>query len=169
VDRELRVIEKLDFLVRFWELKARHATLGAPLGPHEQVELLSLMQLVGEFDVPAAGPVARPKSALPAQLIGDGTMRAVEIRALSAAALLVAIAVPIAVGAQVIVRAADAVTGVEYALPCKVMWVHAGSAHDASTMALVVDGIPSRSVFASPGDGQVATALALGRRERLVG
>jgi hypothetical protein len=164
------VIEKLDFLVRFWELKARHATLGQPLAPREQVELLSLMQLVvGEFDVPAAGPVLRPKSALPAQLIGDGTMRAVEIRALSAGALVVACAAPLGVGGQVIMRAADAVTGVEYALPCQVVWVHPGSGQEPSTMALVVDGIPTRSVFASPGDGQVATALALGRQERLVG
>jgi hypothetical protein len=164
------VIEKLDFLVRFWELKARHATLGQPLGPREQVELLSLMQLViGETDLPAARSVSRPKTALPAQLIGDGTMRAVEIRAISAAGLLVAIGLPLAVSAQVIVRAADAISGVEYALPCKVMWVHPGGGQDATTMALVVDGIPTRSVFTSPGDAQFATALALNRQERLVG
>jgi len=164
------VIEKLDFLVRFWELKARHATLGEPLAPSEQVELLSLMQLVmGEYGVPAKGPVKRPKSALPAQLIGDGTMRAVEIRGLSAAALVVASGTPVAQGAQVIVRATDAVSGVEYALPCKVVWVHPGSSHDACTIALVVDGIPMRSVFASPDDSQMQTTLAMGRQERLVG
>jgi hypothetical protein len=164
------VIEKLDFLVRFWELKARHATLGQPLSPREQVELLSLMQLVvGEVDVPAAGPFLRPKSALPAQLIGDGTLRAVEVRAISAGALIVAIAAPLGVGAQVIVRAADAVSGVEYALPCRIIWVHPGTSQEPATMALVVDGIPTRSVFASPGDGQVSTALALGRQVRLVG
>ena len=164
------MIEKLDFLVRFWELKARHATLGQPLAPREQLELLSLMQLVvGESDIPAARAVMRPRTALPAQLIGDGTMRAVEIRAISAAALLVAIGLPLPAGAQVIVRAADAISGVEYALPCKVMWVHPGGAQDATTMALAVDGIPTRSVFTSPSDGQVATALALGRQERLVG
>jgi hypothetical protein len=164
------VIEKLDFLVRFWELKARHATLGQPLAPKEQVELLSLMQLVvGETDIPAAGPVARSRTTLPAQLIGDGTLRAVEIRALSAAALLVATALPLTVGAQVIMRATDAVSGVEYALPCMVMWVHPGTTQEPTTMALVVDGIPARTIFASPGDGQVSTALALGRHERLVG
>ena len=27
------MIDKLDFLVRFWELKARNASLGEPLGP----------------------------------------------------------------------------------------------------------------------------------------
>ena len=167
---EVFVIEKLDFLVRFWELKARHATLGEPLLPKEQVELLSLMQLVvGDGEVPAAGPVKRPKSALPAQLIGDGTMRAVEIRALSAAAIVVACAIPATLGSNVIMRAADAVSGVEYTLPCKVIWTHPGTSRDAGTMALAVDGIPTRSVFAAPGDLQVVTALAMGRQERLVG
>ena len=61
------MIDKLDFLVRFWELKARNASLGEPLGPREQIELLSLMQLVtGDVEVPPAGPVDRPKSAVPA-------------------------------------------------------------------------------------------------------
>jgi len=163
------VIDKLDFLVRFWELKARHATLGQPLGASEQVELLSLMQLVmGEFDVPAAGPVERPKSALPAQLIGDGTMLAVEIRALSAGALIVASGASMAQGAHVIVRATDAVSGVEYALPCNVVWVHPGTSHEPCTMALVVDGIPTRSVFATT-DVPMPTSLGIGQKARLVG
>ena len=163
----LTVIEKLDFLVRFWELKARHATLGQPLCAKEQVELLSLMQLiVGEFGVPSAGPVARTRNALPAQMIGDGTLKTVEIRNVTAAALLVACASSMAVGAQVIVRATDALSAVEYALPCKVMWVHDGT---PCTMALVVDGIPTRSVFGSPGDAHVHGALSMGRNERLVG
>jgi len=163
------VIEKLDFLVRFWELKARHATLGQPLAAREQVELLSLMQLVqGEFEVPPAGPVKATRASLPAQLIGDGGMRRVEIRGLSAGALLVASGTPIAGGGQVILRATDAVTGVEYALPCKVMWVHPGSERDPCTMALVVDGIPTRSVFATP-DSQLGGQLSIGQGERLVG
>ena len=121
------VIEKLDFLVRFWELEARNATLGQPLSSAEQVELLSLMQLVtGDQKMPAAGPVARTRSALPAQVIGDGTIKAVEIRSVSASAILVAGTSSMSVGAQVIVRAADAVSGVEYALPCRVIWAYAG-------------------------------------------
>src|ERR1700723_2461316 len=39
------VIDKLGFLVRFWQLKGRHASLSAPLSSSEQIELLSLMQL----------------------------------------------------------------------------------------------------------------------------
>jgi hypothetical protein len=50
------VIDKLGFLVRFWELKARHATLGEPLSASEQLELLSLMQLVtGDCKMPPPG------------------------------------------------------------------------------------------------------------------
>src|SRR5688500_10659642 len=44
--RRCALLDKLDFLVRFWELKARNGSLGAPLAPNEQIELLSLMQLV---------------------------------------------------------------------------------------------------------------------------
>src|SRR6188768_3493796 len=55
--RRCALIEKLDFLVRFWELKARNASLGEPLGSQEQIELLSLMQLVtGDLESPPAGP-----------------------------------------------------------------------------------------------------------------
>ena len=163
------MIDKLDFLVRFWELKARHATLGEPLAAKEQVELLSLMQLVmGEFNVPAAGPARPSRGALPAQLIGEGGMRRVEIRALSAGALLVASGTPVTQGGHVILRAADAVSGVEYVLPCKVVWVHPGSATEAVTIALVVDGIPVRSLFATP-DAQMGDQLPIGQRARLVG
>jgi hypothetical protein len=161
------VIDKLDFLVRFWELKARHATLGQPLSAPEQVELLSLMQLVtGDCALPEVGPVARPKGALNAQLIGDGTMRFIEVRSVGAGALLVTTLSPVAVGATVVVRATDAVSGVEYALPCKVMWVYAGRPY---TMALSVDGIPTRSVFGAPREAALQTAMSLGRQERLLG
>ena len=134
----------------------------------EQVELLSLMQLVmGEVTLPLAGPVARTRNAIPAQMIGDGTMKAIEIRALNAAAMVVACSTSMAAGAPVIVRAADAISGVEYALPCKVMWAYGGS---PCTMALAVDGIPTRSVFGLPADAHLHDgAMSMGRTERLVG
>ena len=160
------MIEKLDFLVRFWELRARHATLGQPLGPQEQVELLSLLQLVvGDTVLPLAGPVGRPRNSLPAQLIGDGTMRTVEIRSVNAAALVLTSSTPMPIGAQVIIRTADAVSGVEYALPCRVMWIHGAA---PCTIAVTVDGIPTRSVFGLTNDTHVHGAL-LGKTQRLVG
>ncbi len=159
------MIDKLDFLVRFWELKARNASLGEPLGPREQIELLSLMQLVtGDLDVPAAGPVDRPKGALPAQMIGDGTILAVEVRTVSAAAVVVSCASSVPVGSHVILRTADAITGVEYALPCTVLWVYKGA---PTIVALHVDGIPTRAVFASVPGPRMSMPLALGKHARL--
>jgi len=163
------VLEKLDFLVRFWELNARHATVGEPLSSIEQVELLSLLQLVtGDLHVPSAGPLARSSPGLPAQVIGDGTARAVDIRFVTAAALLVTTAAPCKVGSNVIVYAADAVAGIEFSIPCVVRWVHASS---PSSMALVVDGIPTRATFEMRRHPPVNGALfaAAARGERLLG
>jgi hypothetical protein len=161
------VIEKLGFLVRFWELKARHATLGEPLAPQEQLELLSLMQLVtGDFRMPEPGPVARTPGALPAQLIGEGTILPIEVRVVTAAGLIVAALKTISTSERVIVRTADALSGVEFALPCEVSWVYDGS---PCIMGLVVDGIPTRSEFTASPDAPVRSSLGLGRHERLVG
>ena len=159
------MIDKIGFLVRFWELKARHASLGQPLSSQEQLELLSLMQLVtGDFHMPEPGAYARPDNALPAQLIGQGAILPVEVRDVCAAALLVSSARSMSVGERVIARAADAVTGVEVTLPCSVAWVHEGS---PVIMALVVDGIPTRAEFVTPGP-HMSSALAMGPQVRLV-
>jgi len=161
------LIDKLDFLVRFWELKARNASLGEPLVPREQIELLSLMQLVtNDLDVPPAGPVDRPKGALPAQLIGDGTILGVEVRSVGAAAVTISASSSVPEGAQVILRAADAVSGVEYALPCRVIWVYKSA---PTIMALAVDGIPTRAVFADVPKPRMPMPLTLGKHERLLG
>lgn len=163
------VLEKLDFLVRFWELNARHATVGEPLSSIERLELLSLLQLVtGDLRVPSAGPLARSAPGLPAQVIGDGTSRAVDVRFVTAAALLVTTVAPCEVGSNVIVYAADAVAGIEFSIPCVVRWVHAGT---PSSMALVVDGIPTRNTFDMrkhpPVNGSLFAAPPRG--ERLLG
>jgi hypothetical protein len=165
------VINKLGFLIRFWELKARHATLGEPLGSGEQLELLSLMQLVaGDLRMPEPGMYEAGD--LPAQMIGQGTILAVDVRHVSAAAVLVAASRSMALGERVIVRTADAVSGVEYTLPCSVAWVY-----DASPvmMALVVDGIPTRAELAAMPEAHAAGAvratqlMSMRRQVRLVG
>ncbi len=161
------MLEKLDFLVRFWELSARHATLGHPLIAAEQLELLSLMQLVNaDAQVPPVGPAEPSEDAVPAQLIGEGAIMAVEMRDVTASGMRVVSADAMQMGARVIVRAADAVSGVEYVLPCTVAWVHRGS---PNTMALIVDGIPSRTNFFSPVDAQARSSFKMGRHQRLVG
>lgn len=160
------LIDKLDFLVRFWELKARNASLGEPLVAKEQIELLSLMQLVtSDLDVPAKGMYERPRHALPAQMIGDGTILPVEVRSVAAGAVIVSCASTVPAGAQVILRAADAITGVEYVLPCKVLWVYRGA---PTIVALSVDGIPTRTVFVGVPE-RISMPLALGKHARLLG
>ncbi|MCL2726562.1 MAG: hypothetical protein FWD69_19250 [Polyangiaceae bacterium] len=160
------MIDKLDFLVRFWELKARNASLGKPLDAREQIELLSLMQLVtGDLEVPAAGPMDRPHTALPAQLIGVGTILPVEIRCVNAAAVVVSCASQVPVGTDVILRATDAIRGAEYALPCNVVWVYKAS---PAIVALSVDGIPTRAIFAEIAQPCMTMPLALGKHERVI-
>jgi hypothetical protein len=168
------MIETLDFFVRFWELKARHVTVGEPLCPSEQIELLSLMQLVTrDLRIPRAGPASRKHGVLPAQLIGDGVILSIEIRHVSAGAVLVACSCSVSEGARVIVRASDAVRGVDYALPCTVAWVHRASSaktgDPAYTIALVVDGLPTRNHFSSPPDAEARSSLSMGRQEPCIG
>jgi hypothetical protein len=161
------VIETLDFLVRFWELSARHATLGYPLAPSEQLELLSLMQLVnGDRDLTSVDSTDDASNGLPAQLIGEGAIVAVEMRAVSASGVQVVSEGTVPCGAHVVVRATDAVSGVEYVLPCTVARVTAGA---PNTMTLVVDGIPSRKTFFSPEAALARTSVRFGRHQRLVG
>jgi hypothetical protein len=166
-NRDEPVIDKIGFLVRFWELKARHATMGQPLSSSEQIELLSLMQLVtGGFKMPEPGTCARPRDALPAQLIGEGTIMPVEVRYTCAAALLVASVKPMTLGERAIVRMSDAISAVEFALPCAVAWVYDSS---PCIMALVVDGIPTRTELDAFSGHRVTSVLSLGRQVRLVG
>lgn len=161
------MIEKLGFLVRFWELRARHATLGEPLSPGEQVELLSLMQLVTtEFKMPKPGFCARPPNALPGQLIGEGSIRAVELRHVCAAAVLVACVKPMTIGERAIVRTADAVSGIEFVLPCLVAWSHPG---DPCIMAMAVDGIPTRAEMVALPEPRLLQGFAIGSQARWVG
>ncbi len=161
------MIDKIGFLVRFWELKARHATLGQPLSAPEQVELLSLMQLVtGDVHMPEPGPCARPSDALPAQLIGEGILLSVEIRHVCAGARLVAGVKPMSSGERALVRTSDAITGVEYTLPCNVAWVHQGN---PCIMGLCVDGVPTRAELEPLTSPRGAHLFSMGKQARLMG
>jgi hypothetical protein len=161
------LLDKLDFLVRFWELKARNSSLGEALSASEQIELLSLMQLVtSDLEIPPPGPCERRLHTLPAQMIGDGTILPVEIRNVAAGAVIVSCASTVPAGAQVILRATDAITGVEYVLPCNVHWVYRGA---PTIIALGVDGIPTRRVFAGVPEPRLTMPLTLGKHARLVG
>jgi hypothetical protein len=154
---------KIDFLIRFWELRARHESVGTPLAQTEQRELLSLLQLVTD-DLRVPEPCALPSNGgaqCPAQAISEAADVPIDIRLVTATALVVTSARRLALNEAVIVRLTDAVAGVEYSLPCRVVWVHAGT---PITTALVVDGIPTRSVFESKDLAHIAIA----RRARSV-
>jgi hypothetical protein len=159
------MLEKLDFMMRFWELKARYeaairgccarprssasfGAAGAPLSPLERVELLSLLSLMATDDpLPFAGPPPRSEHALEGQITAHGSFVAVEIRMVCASGLVVACLTPLPAGQSTVVRLTDDGTGLEYHLPCVVEWSFAGS---PSAMALGVDGAPARMSFVVP-------------------
>lgn len=145
------MLDKLDFLVRFWELRARHAELGEPLSALEQRELLSLMQLVQGDHAPRPGSVPPPRaSTVGARLLGPGLSESVTLSRVSASAIVVRVDGSDApqLGASVVLHVTDAIRGVEYVLPCRVAWSQ--GARD-KTVALAVDGVPERALFGGPG------------------
>jgi hypothetical protein len=142
------MLEKLDFMMRFWDLKARHETLGAPLSAFERIELWSLLSLMATDDpLPYAGPPPRSEHALEAQITARGSFVAVEVRMVCSRGLVVACLTPLPVGHSTVVRLADEATGLEYTVPCVVEWSFTGS---PSAMALAVDGAPARMSFVVP-------------------
>ncbi len=135
------MLEKLDFMMRFWDLKARHGTLGAPLSPVERIELLSLLSLMATDDpLPPAGPPPRSEHALEAQITARGSFVGVEVRMVCAGGVVVACMTPLAAGQSTVLRLAGDTRGFEYTVPCVVEWGMEGS---PSAMALRVDGVPS--------------------------
>jgi len=161
------MMEKLDFLVRFWELKARHDLVGEPLSASEQIELLSLLQLVtGDLELPRPGTLARPNNVIPAELIGEGVIVHAEIRSVSAAAIFVSSSGSVPQDASIVLRATDAISGVEYTLPCRVAWCHGST---PASMALRVDGVPTRSFFSIMPDSKSHMSLSMGHKARFVG
>jgi hypothetical protein len=151
------MLEKLDFMVRFWQLRARNSDLGAPLSALERVELLSLLRLMSsDAPLPEQGAPPRTDQGVPVQLAAPGGFLSAELRLVCAEGMLVACASPMRSGQSVIVRLADPVSGVEYTVPCTVEWAHVGT---PSAMALRVDGAPSRMSFAIPAPGMWRSPL----------
>ena len=160
-------MEKLDFLVRFWGLKARHYLAGEPLPGAGQGEMLRLWQLVPhELKLPTPGHLPRPNPTATVDLIGAGRIVSAELRSVTAAALFVVSPVPVEAGASLVVRATDAVSGVELSLPCRVAWAF-GTA--PTSLALRVDGVPGRSSFATVPDAVPHLGMTRGARPALVG
>lgn len=143
-ERPSLLLEHLDFMVRYWQLLARHGAAGEPLTAREQAELLSMVGLFsGDERLPAPGP-APSITGVPAQLTGAHGFVAGDLRGLAVEGLLVVTASPLVPGQRTVVRLADAVSGIELAVPCVVAWSRRGR---PSANALRVDGMPSRQSF----------------------
>ena len=142
------MIEKLDFLVRFWELRARWEALGVPLSDRERIELLALVQLVGnEGRSRERGPAALNRRSLPLHMIARGGFLAGDLREVYAELLIVAAAQRLEEGERTVVQVTDVAAGHEYTIPCVVVWSHEAV---PCAIALTVDGIPSRTDIVLP-------------------
>jgi len=137
-------MEKLDFLVRFWQLRARYETLGVPLSRHERLELLSLLQLLAAREERSIDPSRR---GIPVQLAAGSGFLAGDLKDLSPERLVVGAIEPLPVGQRTVLYAADAVSGVEYGVPCLVSW---SRDDEPCLIGLVPDGLPARSDFTVP-------------------
>jgi hypothetical protein len=161
------MLENLDLLARFWELKARHAASGTPLSDEEQVELLSLLALVAQKHEPSEIAETFLPSSYPVQLIGEGILVSAELRQLSADCLWVSTGEPMPTGSRVLIRATDAIVGQEIVIPCIVQSVDEGRNQGrANLLTLVPDGIPSKGAFANNWSAQ--RSFPLGARAKLV-
>jgi hypothetical protein len=159
------MLEKLDFMMRFWSLHARYAALGAPLSAFEQIELLSLIRLMStDYPLPEPGPLPRAEPGLAVQLTAPGGFLKGQLKVVCAGGLVIACSSPLRAGQSTILRLADAETEVEYTIPCVVSWTYAGV---PSAMALRVDGAPARMNVESPMPGMWRSPLGLQRREAL--
>jgi hypothetical protein len=153
-------MEKLDLLVRFWELRARYEALGIPLTRQERLELLSLLQLVAAEEEPwPVQAIDASRRGLPVQLTAGSGFLAGDLKDLSYERLVIATIAPLPVGHRTILYIADAVTGIEYTLPCLVAWSHD---HEPCLVGLLPDGIPLRSHFTVPPTGLWRSPFGIG-------
>jgi len=153
-------MEKLDFLIRFWELRARYETLGVPLTKDERFELLSLLQLLAAEDEPSAIESIDPsRRGVPVQVTAGSGFLAGELKDLSAERLVIGAVEPLSVGQRTILYVADAVSGVEYSVPCVVTFTRDD---EPCLIGLAPDGVPARSEFTVPVSGFFRSPLGIG-------
>ena len=143
--RGLALIDKLRFLVRFWDLTARHAMNA--LASAEKLELHALLKVATQdARLPPRGIVSRTPDSIAGELIGEFGFVRCELRQVNAAGFVVAGYRGIKAGTSLILRVSDELRGVDYAIPCSVVWTHEIG---TSTMALKIDGTPTETSFTS--------------------
>jgi hypothetical protein len=153
-------MEKLDFLVRFWELRARYEAIGVPLTKSERFELLSMLTLVANEDGTSNIEANHSsRRGVPVQLTAGSGFLAGDLKSLSSERLVVGAASPLPLGERTVVYIADAVTGIEYTVPCVVMWWRED---EPCLIGLAPDGLPARSQFTVPKSGLWRSPLRIG-------
>ena len=136
------MIEKLRFLVRYWDLLARTSSTGA-LTHHETLELHALMHVLNsDAKLPPPSIVSRKLYALPAALLLQRGAARVELRQVNASGFVIAAARPLPLETLSVLRVSDPETGHDYTFPCRLAWKHDVG---TSTIALTIDGRPSIS------------------------
>lgn len=135
------MIGEIDLLFRYWALRARYDALGAPLTDAERAELLSLVQL--SVSVPRT--VKHEPRSLRVELTASSGFAAGNLRQMAPDLLVVASAARFRPGDRTILTLADAVSGVEYSLPCVVRWAKGVR---PCLAGLSVDGVPTKATFA---------------------
>lgn len=141
------MIETLDFLIRFWELRARYELHDDRLSEAERLELLSLYPLVTTTPISAVPDGSLVHRGIPVQLTAGSGFLAGDVRELRADGLVVGAAEPIEAGVRTMAYFADAVSGIEYSLPCMVAWALEG---EPWVMGLALDGLPARAELLAP-------------------
>jgi hypothetical protein len=150
------MIEQLDLIFRFWQLRTTHEGK-AHLTPSEQAELWSMMRMLANQErLPSACAPPRTEHGVPVQLAAPGGFLAGELRRLYLDGFVIACATPLRPGRSTIARLADAVSAIEYALPCHVEWSFRGS---PSAMGLRISGMPTRTAYAIPTPGMWRSPL----------
>jgi hypothetical protein len=141
------VMQKLDLLVRFWELRARYDMTGMPLDKTERLELLSLLQLLATSNDTAGDMIDGSRRGMPVQITAGSGFLAGDLKELSADRLVIGAVEPLPLGYRTIVYVADAITGIEYTVPCIVAW---SREDEPCLIGLSPDGVPARSHFTVP-------------------
>lgn len=146
------MLDKLEFMIKFWGLKGRNEARGKPLSGFERVELLSLLQLMAsDQHLPDAGPAPRTEQRCPLQIMVAGGFQSGELRLVCPDGIVIVSKTPLAAGMRTIARLVDAIAGVEYALPCVVVWCYRGRPESlVASAALRIDGLPTRTTFSMP-------------------
>lgn len=158
------MMAKLDLLFRFWELRARHESLELMLDDNERAELLSLLRLVSsEKKVSEPGPAPFAPDGLPVQMTARSGFLTGDLREITADQIIVAAADTLVEEAPTILYVADIVSGIDYTLPCVVLWTHIDA---PCSMGLAVDGVPMRSSFTVPVSGMFRSPLGLPSQPR---